>query len=129
MMNALFHYKMPLDFGEDSPYAGEAFDVSGLGKISSAQAANYFAGYAGGYAAFRGGGSSFIGGVFLVGLGYGACDVAEDKLNGLGIRYGLAGYLDSFKMQFNGILDGIGDALFLDAAETLETVETIQRLP
>ncbi len=105
-------------------YYGQTFNV-GLGSpLSDAQAGNYMAGYAGGYAAFQSGDASFGAGVVGFGYGYGVTDTYGDmyvayKRGGItavpgGFAQGVTGYVSSLNMQYNGMFQGAMDSLFGD---------------
>jgi len=106
-----------LDFSSvNNFYNGQKFNV-GLGApLTDAQAGNYMAGYAGGYAAFESGDASFMVGVIGVGAGYGAADIlfATFGKGGGGLASGFTGYGSSLNMQYNGMFQGAMDALLGD---------------
>jgi ABC-type uncharacterized transport system permease subunit len=69
-------------------------------RISAGQFANYLAGYAGGYASFKSGDIFYAAAV----QGVGGC------FSALNAMVGMKG-ADSFSMRWNGMMDGIMDAL------------------
>jgi hypothetical protein len=118
-----FYGKGVYDFGDNSnPHAGEMFDIGngisvpGSRMINASEAANYMAGYAGGYAMFQGANITFGVGVFAVGFGYGVADVGYATYNSgfTGLAAGFASYGTSLSMQYNGMVGGALDSLFDD---------------
>ena len=101
---------------ETNPMHSYTFDVGLAKPVSDAEAGNFIAGFAGGYASFASGGDpSFAGGIFAAGFCYGVGDIGIQVYTashrGAGLVAGLKGYVSSITMQYDGYVEGASDAI------------------